>query len=122
MPKMFEIGINVLRESTRTLDRDNNKAYITLVFEPKLGEQISYQRDNILQKFMLLVEDSNTWLSIKDTGPDPLIEMIDAEVQRYRTEKEAFVNSEGIPAPYPQIFPEVIEFLADKDYTVITLE
>lgn len=122
MPKMFEIGNQILRESARQLDRDSNTATVTLTLEPKLGELVSYQRDNQKVQFSLMVDRPDIWGTIKDASPDPLIDMIDAEVQRYRAEKEAFVTSEGVPAPCPQIFPEVVEFLVDKQYSIIILD
>ena len=122
MPKMFEVDNYVLRESARQLDRDKNEATITLTFEPKLGEPVPYQRDKQPMQFTLMIDTPEIWSAIKDAGAEPLIDMIDAEVKRYRAEKEAFIDSEGVPAPYPQFFPEVIEFLVDKDYEVIELE
>lgn len=119
MAKMFQIGEYVLRESFRQLDRDNNIADIVMVYEPLLGATVPYERNHV--KFQLIVEDPAIWDALKDAGTEPLITMIDQEVQRYRAEKEAFITSEGVPAPYPQIFPEVVEFLVDKDYQVVDM-
>ena len=122
MPKMFEFDYHVLRESARHVNRDNNTAQITLTYEPKLDSTIPYDRNDPKIQFPLFIETQELWDMIKNTGADPLIDMIDAEVQRYRVEKEAFITSEGVPAPYPQLFPEVVEFLVDKQYNVITME
>jgi hypothetical protein len=119
MAKMFQIGEHVLRESSRQLDRDNNRANIVMVYEPLLGATVPYERNPV--RFGLMVEDPVIWDALKDAGTEPLIMMIDQEVQRYRAEKEAFVTSEGVPAPYPQLFPEVVEFLVDKDYQVVDI-
>jgi hypothetical protein len=118
MAKMFLIGGYVLREAARTLDRDKNIGRAVLKYEPLFGEPILYERQEPVT-FALEFQDDNIWDAVKNAGTDPLIEMIDAEVVRYRAEKEAFVDSEGVPAPYPQIFPEVVEFLCDKEYTVV---
>ena len=120
MAKMFQIGEYVLRESFRQLDRDNNRANIVMAYEPLLGATVPYERNPV--RFGLMVEDPAIWDALKNAGTEPLITMIDQEVQRYRAEKEAFVTSEGVPAPYPQIFPEVVEFLVDKEYSIITLD
>ena len=122
MPKMFQIGNYLLRESTRQLDSDNNTAQITMTYEPKFNELVGYQRNSLIQKFFLLIDTDETWKAIKDSGADPLVDIIDAEVQRYRIEKNNFVDDGITPAPYPLIFYEVVEFLASQDYTIIDME
>lgn len=118
MPKMFQIDQYVLREAGRYLDRDKNFAQIVFKYEPSLGEPVLYERQEPVT-FTLRIQDAEIWDAIKNAGADPLIEMIDTEVIRYRADIEAFVNSEGVPAPYPQIFPEIIKFLVDKEYTIV---
>lgn len=125
MPKMFQIGNDqVLRESTRTLNRDANVAVVILALEPKFGANpvVIPDRSALRREFQLYIDDPAIWAAIKDAGPDPLIAMIDQEVQRYRQELEDFQNSEGVPAPHPEIFPEVIEFLVHKEYTVVDID
>lgn len=121
MPKMIQVGDDqLLRESTRSLNRDDNVAVITLALEPRFGSPVVLgDRNDLRREFQLYIKDAAIWAAIKDAGPDPLITMIDQEVRRYRQELDDFTNSEGVPAPHPQIFPEVVEFLVDKQYTVI---
>src|SRR5690606_18806831 len=69
MPKMFEIGNQILRESARQLDRDSNTATVTLTLEPKLGELVPYQRDNQKVQFSLMVDRPDIWDTIKDASP-----------------------------------------------------
>lgn len=121
MPKMFQIEEYLLRESGRQLDRDRNIAQITLTLEPELGSLTPYQRETPA-KFYLGIEDPELWKAVKDSGADVVIDLINAEVIRYRAELEAFKTTEGVPAPYPRFVPDLIEFLADKEYTIVEKE
>ena len=121
MPKMFKFGNYLLRESARQLDRDKNIAQIVFTLEPEFGTPVPYQRENPT-KFYISIQKPSLWNMVKDAGANPVIEMIDAEVVRFRAEKENFIDSEGIPAPYPRFSPELIEYLVDKEYTIIVKE
>ena len=114
MAKMFlinrENGKFVLRESYRSMDRNNNVADIAFSLEPKFGEKITlHQREELGALFSFQVFLPEEWELIRENcSQETVINLVHAEVQACKTEMRQ-----------PEKYTEIVNFLLAHPYEIV---